>query len=324
MALAWLCMALTVVASEVQTPPTAPQAVVGERVRVEFWDGNRARAQALLDQLDALPPLLALPPGLPRGVQLRLAETEERFLSLTGGAPPDWSAAVALPDQDVIVLPVYASNRTRGGARAVTLRHEWAHLGLEQHLRGLRIPRWFHEGYALHAAREWDARAGWKLRWALATGAAPPLDSLSLDWPAGAARAGLAYDLAATAVEYLLEPAGEEGLRIFLERWRSDGSFDEALAQVFGFTPGRFESAWLRWVKRRYGWGLVLSQSVLLWLSLGAVLLLLWRWRARRLRDRMARLRAAEPPDAPAWWDVAAATEAPAPPPDPNPGGEAG
>lgn len=300
-------------------PLSGADTLPGRRVSVVYWDGLDARARELQAGLEGAPALLGLPEGVPSGVTLWLADTEERFQALVGGAAPDWSAAVALLDRDAILLPVYASNRTRFGDRVATLRHEWAHIGLAQWLADLRVPRWFHEGYARVAAGEWDARSGWALRWALARGTAPLLDSLTLDWPDGGARARLAYDLSASAVEYLLsQPAGEEGLRIFLERWRLEGSFDDALGSVFGFTPGRFETAWVRWLKRRYGWLLLLSQSVALWLALGVTLLVLWRWRRRRMTRRMARLRADEPPDEPAWWEEPPSPSAPSTPPDPG------
>ncbi len=302
-----LATALVAASGVAQTAP--PDTVRGERVSVVFWDGLTERARALVVDLESQPPLPGLPDDVPTGVTLFLADSEARLDSLVGDALPEWSAALAFPERRTIVLPTYASNRTLGGDRAVTLRHEWAHVALGDYLEGLRVPRWFHEGYARHAALEWDAAAGWRLRLALLTGAAPSLDSLSLSWPSEANRSGLAYDLAASAYEFLVRAGGEPGLTQFFETWREQQSFDTALRRVYGYTPGRFETLWLRSVKRRYGWLLIASQSVTLWLGLAAVLLLLWRWRARRMRDRMAQLRATEPPDQPAFWA-----------PDPRPG----
>ena len=320
-----LAAALVAASGGPQTP--APDTVRGSRVAVVFWDGLPDRAAALIEDLEVQPPLPGLPADVPNGVTVFLADSEARLDSLAGGALPEWSAALAFPNRRTIVIPTYASNRTLGGDRAATLRHEWAHVGLGDYLEGLRVPRWFHEGYARHAAFEWDAAAGWRLRLALLTGAAPSLDSLSLSWPAEASRSGLAYDLAASAYEFMVQRGGEEGLRQFLETWRTEGNFDAALRGVYGYTRGRFEADWLESVKRRYGWLLIASQSVALWLALGVALLVLWRWRERRNRGRMARLRATEPPDHPAYWAapqdpratlVRRPPEAP-PPPSPNP-----
>ena len=251
--------------------------------------------------LTGQPPLPALPPSVPDSVTVYLAPDEESFRSLTGGAAPDWGAAVALPQLRVMVIPSYASSRTLGGDRARVLRHEWAHLALHDYLRGERIPRWFDEGYAEWAAG-WDVSQSWLLRVLLATGRAPPLDSLTLEWPRDAASARAAYLLAATAVEYLAEESGERGLARMLERWKGGDSFEEALRATYGVSSAQLESHWRRYVKRRYGWAVVLSHSVVFWTALSLLLLLLARRRRGRDRERMARLRAAELPELPAWW----------------------
>jgi hypothetical protein len=141
-------------------------------------------------------------------------------------------------------------------------------------------------------------------------GGAPPLDSLSLTWPRDRAEAEGAYLLAASAVAYLLEGSGERGLALLVARWRDTRSFDGALRTTFGVTQGQFEEDWRLHVKKRYGWLLVASRSAVFWMLLALVLLFMARARQERNRSRMARLRAGEVPDLPAYW------EGPQPPDD--------
>ena len=47
-----------------------------------------------------------------------------------------------------------------------------------------------------------------------------------------------------------------------------------ALARTYGITAGQLEEDWRAWVRRRFGWLLVLSHSVVLWVSLGMLLML--------------------------------------------------
>jgi hypothetical protein len=131
---------------------------------------------------------------------------------------------------------------------------------------------------------------------------APPMDSLTLRWPAELGEARVAYLLSASAVAYLVESSGERGLEAFLERWRTEQSFDRALVLTFGVTPGQFEEDWKQHVRERYGWLLVLSHSSAFWLATSIVLLVLVAVRQRRNREKLARLRATEPPDDPAYW----------------------
>lgn len=275
-----------------------------DRITVHHAPEDSARAARMLEVLTRQPPLPALPDSLPDDVEVYLAPDGSAFDSLTGGMVPEWGAGVALPGTRRIVLPAFGGANTRGWSEARVLRHEWAHLGLHQYLEGLRIPRWFNEGYAEWASGGWNAEGGWQLRLALAGGGAPPLDSLTLDWPRDRGSAELAYMLSGTAVEYLMQGSGERGLSVFLQRWRDVGSFETALRSVYGVTGAQFEEDWREYVKDRYGWLFVLSHSVVFWLFLALALVAMAWIRRRRNREAMARLRASDPSGDPAWWEV--------------------
>lgn len=279
-----------------QDPVLALDSVGRDGVQVFHAPRHADRARRLLRAITGSPPLPGLPAGLPSPVRAYLAPDEETFHALTGGSVPEWGAGVAIPALDRLVLPAYASDRTRWAPGEAALRHELAHLALHQYLDGLRIPRWFDEGYARWAAGEWDAGEGWRLRLALAGGGAPSLDSITLDWPRGRAEAEIAYLLSASAVDFLTRHGGEPGLRSFLERWREEGSMERALRRVYGITGAQLEEEWRRHVKERYGGLFLLTRSSVLWLILGAGVVLLAWIRRRRDREAMARLRAREEP----------------------------
>lgn len=275
----------------------------GTQVDVAFQGGDSLRASRIRDFLEGLPPLPGLPEGLPNGLSLFIAPDQPSFDELTGGTVPEWGAGVAIPSLSRIVVPGFGAQRAQGWSEARVLRHEWAHLGLHQFLPGLRVPNWFNEGYAEWASGGWDPGEGWRLRVALALGQAPPLDSLRLSWPRDRASAGLAYLLSATAVEYLVQESGERGLGLFLQRWKSQGNFDQAMRSVYGLTVGQFEEDWKVYVRRRYGWLFVVSHSSVFWIALAIFLILMVRTRRGRNREALARLRAGEPPNDPAYWD---------------------
>src|SRR5690606_22708565 len=134
-----------------------------------------------------------------------LAPDAARFNELTGGRAPEWGAGVAIPDAGVVVLPGYNSARAATGRLPRILRHELAHVALHRHVAPSRVPRWFSEGYATWAAGQLDPEAGWMLRLAFLAGSAPPLDSLTIRWPAGQIDARIAYLLSASVIQYLHE-----------------------------------------------------------------------------------------------------------------------
>lgn len=287
----------------------------GRRATIRFVSQDSLLALRVLELIDAQAPLPGLPDSLPSDVTAVIAHGSEAFDELTGGAVPEWRAGVAIPATNTLVIPSAEGRSLVDGEGRRTLRHEWAHLGMHAYLGDLRAPRWFDEGYAQWASGGFDATEAWRLRVLLAFGRAPPMDSLTLRWPTGREEARTAYLLAASAVTYLLEPGGERGLEIFLERWREQRSFDAALRSTFGVTPGRLEEDWAKHVRARYGWLFVLSHSALFWTVLALVLLVMVRVRRTRNREKLARLRASEPPDQPAYWVLDPAEGGPVQPP---------
>lgn len=276
--------------------------LLGQRARIHFAPEDSLVAVRVLELLEAQAPLPGLPDSVPSGVVAVLAHTPAAFDELTGGVVPEWRAGVAIPAARMLVIPSGEGPSVLATEGRRTLRHEWAHLGLHAYLGDLRAPRWFDEGYAQWASGGFDATEAWRLRVLLALGRAPPMDSLALRWPSGREEARTAYLLAASAISLLLEPAGERGLELFFTRWREARSFDQALRTTFGVTPGQFEEDWKRHVRSRYGWLLVLSHSSVFWLVLALVLLLMVRVRRTRNREKLARLRAMELPERPAFW----------------------
>jgi hypothetical protein len=277
-------------------------ALVGRRASIHFAPEDSLVAERVLALLDGQPPLPGLPDSVPADVVAVLAHTPAAFDQLTGGVVPEWRAGVAIPAARMLVMPSGEGPRVLDAEGRRTLRHEWAHLGLHAYLGDLRAPRWFDEGYAQWTSGGFDATEAWRLRVLLALGRAPPMDSLALRWPSGREEARTAYLLAASAISLLLEPAGERGLELFFARWREGRSFDDALRATFGVTPGQFEEDWKRHVRSRYGWLLVLSHSTVFWMVLALVLLLMVRTRRTRNRETLARLRATEVPEEPAFW----------------------
>ena len=277
--------------------------LVHDDVVLRHWPEQSALARRVLGgAVSALP---ALPADiLARGdtVTVLLAPDEARFRELTGGRAPEWGAGVAFPAIDLIVLPGYASGRGSTTDLARVLRHELAHVALHRHLDGLRIPRWFDEGYATWSAGQLDPEADWLLRVAFLTNRAPSLDSLSLLWPARETDARIAYLLSASTLRDLERRGGEPALRDFLEQWRTDGSMEQALRSTYSLTLPLFERYWSRQVRKDYGWLRFLAQGVVLWTIAGAFVLAMFLIRRRRDRLRLARLRSTEIPDDPAYW----------------------
>ncbi len=88
---------------------------------------------------------------------------------------PEWGAAIAFPESQRIVMQGQSRGSDAGDPREV-LRHELAHLALHEYLGDLP-PRWFDEGYASFAAREWTREEALAANSALAMRGMPPSTS---------------------------------------------------------------------------------------------------------------------------------------------------
>jgi len=311
-----LALAPRLVAAQVVSPDDSlrvspvPAVLAGERYSwitstralIYFAGEDSLVAERVRLLLDGQPALPGLPDTFPSAVHAVLSHSPEAFDEMTGGVVPEWRAGVAIPSVNVLVMPTGEGVPIFDGEGLRTLRHEWAHLGLHGYVGDLRVPRWFDEGYAQWASGGFDASEAWRLRVLIAAGRAPAMDSLELNWPRQRVEAETAYLLAASAVSYLLEEGGEAGLRVFLDRWKEQRSFESAFRATFGLTTSQFEEDWKQHVKDRYGWLFVLSHSALFWLLLALVLLFMVRGRQGRNREKLARLRAGELPDSPAFW----------------------
>jgi hypothetical protein len=284
-------------------------------VVLHYWPGQERLARSLLPHDGALRFPGIAPDVLTQGeaVDVFIAPDPARFDSLTGGRAPDWGAGIAVPHRNLVFLPGYVSERTGTHTLPVIMRHELAHIALQRHVGDGLIPRWFNEGYATWSAGQFDTDAGWMLRLAFLTNRAPPLDSLTLDWPLLEADARLAYLLSASAVQYLYSLGTADTFDRFMQQWAATGSFEQALRTVYVVSSPQFERLWRTHVRRSYGWLQLLAQSVFIWLIVTLLVLVLFVIRRRRDRRKLRLLRETELPDEPAYWAG-----------EPDPGGDGG
>jgi hypothetical protein len=286
--------------------PAQTASLTSGDVVLHYWPTHERLARALLPPVQALR-FAGLPPGvlqLGTPVHVYLAPDPARWDSLTGGHAPEWGAGIALPHASTIVIPGFVSARTDTHDLPQILRHELTHIALHRFTGSTHVPRWFDEGYAMWSAGQFDADAGWNLRLAFVTRRAPPLDSISLDWPSLATDARLAYLLSATAVRYLYTLGSPATFQRFLAAVRQHASFEQALRDVYVLSSSQFERQWRQHVKRQFGWLQLIGQTTFIWLVLTLAVVVLFAIRRRRDRRKLAMLRESELPDEPAYWKV--------------------
>lgn len=269
----------------------APERLDRGRFTAVFFPDDRALATSLLDgavKNDSFP-------GLPRPTQrvlLAIAPDRRRFREWIGPGAPEWGAAITFPESQRIVMQGRSSGSDAGDPREV-LRHEVAHLALHEWLGDLP-PRWFDEGYASFAAREWTREDALTTNLALALRGTPTFDELDRQFAGGSVTAQNAYALAYRAVVELASIDTSFGLSRFFSTWRTTKSMDVALRTEFGLTLGGYELRWRQNTRRRYGMLALFSDVALAGLILIVLVFPLYLARRQRDRRRLAAMVAAD------------------------------
>ncbi|MBX6331109.1 MAG: hypothetical protein IRY91_04605 [Gemmatimonadaceae bacterium] len=234
-------------------------------------------------------------PGLPRPTQrtlIAVAPDARRFRDWVGSGAPEWGAAIAIPDEQRIVMQGSRAGSDAGNPFQV-LRHELAHLALHEWMGSLP-PRWFDEGYASYSAGEWGRDEVLSASLGLVLHGLPSLDSLDQGFSAGASRATGAYALAYRVVAEMAALDPERGLTLFFKYWKATGSMDTALRQAYGLTESAFEARWRERTLRRYGGLAVLANLSLVFGVIGVIIVPLYIMRRRRQRRALAAMLAAD------------------------------
>jgi hypothetical protein len=271
--------------------PTGSEQIKGGRFTFVAMPGDVGLARNLLASVMANDSF----PGLPRptrAVTVVVAPDEARFREWIGAGVPEWGVAVAFLDEQRVVMQGHTAD-SRAGSPQTTLRHELAHLALQEQA-GSGFPHWFHEGYASYAAGEWSRDEILLSSFALALRGVPHLATLDSMIEGGSTRAEQGYALAHRAVADMAARDPARGLSLFFVHWKESRKLDAAVRTAYGITLSGFEDEWRRTTRRRYG-------AIALFADLGFATLVLFVivapfWMSRRRRDkrRLAALVAAD------------------------------
>ncbi len=264
---------------------------VANGVRFTFEPADAPFVEHVLGIVREATPHLRATLGLPAAetIHIHIAPTQEAFLTYTPGAIPDWGAGYAVPDRRLVVLKSPRITGTYDGSREIVV-HELAHVILHSALRGVDIPRWLDEGFAMHMAREWGFWDRASLVIAVVSGNLVSLGAIQRVNTFSEPRAQLAYQESALAVQYILRRYGEPGLHTLFDRLRQTGSINQACLDAFGVGIAGFEREWLEYMERNYGWRMLLGENLSILIGpLFGVLCLLAYLQIRRRRKATLR-----------------------------------
>jgi hypothetical protein len=195
---------------------------------------------------------------------------------------PSWAAGYAVRDQAMIVLfPTRTPSYPARNLEAL-VHHEVTHILVARATRGYPLPRWFNEGVATVAAREWGLEDRARTASALIGRGPRSLAELDAAFAGGTAHAPRAYALSAALVRSLLRRHGTDSVAHILGRVRQGVPFESAVETATGTALVEIErhffedeALWTTWVP-------FLTSSAALWMGITALALVAIHRRRQR------------------------------------------
>lgn len=213
-----------------QEPPAliveAPASLAASAARVRGYDPIWLRKAMLMTGQTT--------PGDP--IVVRLVEED----APEARAAPPWANGYAPGGGSLVILIPSRAEAYPHGSLEALLHHEVTHVLIDRSAGDRHVPRWFHEGVAMAAARERDFEDRTRLVIALLPGRALTPDELDARFGSGAVHG--AYALAGAMVLDLIQQHGEGLPADVLTRMGRGASFDDAFVRATGLSP----QAWMR------------------------------------------------------------------------------
>lgn len=202
---------------------------------------------------------------------------------------PSWVSGFADGGSRTIVLFPERVSRYPDDSLLTLVHHEVAHVLVTEAARGRPVPRWFNEGVATVAAREWGIED--RARYAAAVVGRGPRSTAALDrgFAEGGRRATRSYALSGAFIRWLRVEYGELVTARILELLGRDMAFREAFLRATGDTLERAEYRFFVREALWHTWVPFLTSSGVLWAAITALALIAIRRRRTRsaaMRDR--------------------------------------
>jgi len=205
---------------------------------------------------------------------------------------PGWAVGYAISGAGLIVLMPARNPTYPDDSLEATLRHEVAHVLIHRASGRRGVPRWFNEGLAMIAGREWELDDRGRLIFATLEREDVELAKLDGLFYGEHANATRGYALSGAFVRYLIQVYGPRTPARILRRIADGRDFPEAFWGETGWTLSGASQAFWRHLNIWHKWVPLVGSSTFVWLMIA--LLALVAFKRRRDRDEEIRERWAE------------------------------
>lgn len=207
---------------------------------------------------------------------------------------PAWVSGFAVGDSRTIVLFPDRVSRYPDDSLRTLVHHEVAHVLVAEAARDRPVPRWFNEGVATVAAREWGIED--RARYAAAVVGRGPrtADALDQGFADGGRRVTRSYALSGAFVRWIRAEYGEFVTARILELLGRDMPFREAFVRATGDTLERAEHRFFVREALWHTWVPFLTSTGVLWAAITALAIVAIRRRSTKSAAMRQRWQAEE------------------------------
>ncbi len=265
----------------------------GGWIRFAFPSSDRAKVQGIVHDADDVRGSLSSELGadvLGR-LEVRIARTptEMAALSPPDMPPPRYAAAVAYARIRLVVLAMEAPQSIGLPDLGQSFRHQLAHVALYDATAGRAVPRWFNEGYAIHASGEGSLLRARTLWGATMSKRLLPLSDIERRLAGDGDQTAIAYAESADFLRFLLRRQDRGRFRRMVGRVASGQPFEDALRDTYSSNLQTLEYEWHQQLIQRYGYVPLVVGGGMLWLLVFVVVGVGWYRRRQRHKATLQR-----------------------------------
>ena len=205
------------------------------------------------------------------------------FQELVSGRFPDWGAAAAIPQRQMIVIKSPSAFNINKSLDEL-LAHEYAHLAIDHRVGFHRAPRWFDEGLCMLVSAEWSWSDNLALSKAAVFGQLIPLDSIEFLNRFNESQAHVAYAQSYLTVKFFYDEYTAGQVLTFLDSIGAGADINAALRASTGSNYREFDEEVYLYLTKQYNITSLFMDTMFFWLGLAMIVLIavFVRYRKRR------------------------------------------
>jgi hypothetical protein len=221
------------------------QSIVDGPITLEWYEGNRAFADALMTVAQQGLQRIERDTGATPSRNVRIwIYASAKDLQGAQLFAREWEGGVTFLGYDIIAVGV-PTNQLSYGQRA--LPHELTHWLVGQitfNNYGAGLPTWLDEGLATYGEGTVSPDYAAALNYAIQNGQLISVRSLASPFSAVTQEALISYGESNSIVTFLIDTYGKDKMRQLLEVFHQGSTYDAALQQVYGFDQDGLDAVW--------------------------------------------------------------------------------